>query len=346
MKLMDYIKDKILLLVLHAACMAALSVFLLITGNTASAIGLILIFWLLILFIWMTADYIGRRTFFKKAENVLEQVDQRYLLGELLPESVRLEDRLYRSLIRRSNKSVIERLRYMEDEQRQYQEYIEAWVHEIKAPITGISLVCENARGGAPMNAETIQTIAMENRRIENCVDVVLYYARAGAVYKDYLIRRTSLAQIAAQVLAENRLYLIQNHVSAKLQGDAVVYTDEKWIAFILNQMILNSVKYSENAPRLIISMEQTKQGASLVLEDHGTGIPENEISRIFEKGFTGSNGREQKRATGMGLYLCKTLCEKLGIVISARSEVGKGTQMKLFFPVSRLIREARDPMC
>lgn len=113
-------------------------------------------------------------------KEMMEQIDQRYLLGELMPDSVHLEDQIYRELIRKSNKSVIERIRAIEDEKKEYREYIESWVHEIKAPITGIDLMCENHK-------ETLtRRIALENRKIENYVDMALYYARSDEVYQDY----------------------------------------------------------------------------------------------------------------------------------------------------------------
>lgn len=146
MKLLDFLRDKSLLLLLHLVCMCVTMGFLSMTGYGKANIILILIFWIMLLFIWLLATYLQRRKYFREMEQILEKVNQRYLLGELLPDSFRLEDRLYREMIRKSNKSVIERIRQMEDEWRDYREYIESWVHEIKAPITSISLLCENRR--------------------------------------------------------------------------------------------------------------------------------------------------------------------------------------------------------
>lgn len=340
MKLSEFLKDKILILLLNLVCLLLLSSFLRMCGNSESVIILIQIIWLLILGIWVFTEYLRRRAFFKKADCILQQTDQQYLLGELLPKSHRLEDQLYRDMIRRSNKSVIERINEIEDDRNAYQEYIETWVHEIKAPITGIALICENQRGSG---IQEFHTVAMENRRIENYVNMVLYLARSKDVYKDYLIQKYNLAEITSHVLASNRLYLIQNHVSAEIIGDAVVYTDEKWISFILDQIILNSVKYSGENPQIRFEIVKKEAGVILSVQDNGTGIPDNEIGRIFDKGFTGSNGRTHERSTGMGLYLCKVLCGKLGIDISAHSEKNHGTRMELFFPVSTYVPERRQ---
>ena len=258
------------------------------------------------------------------------KMDQRYLLGELMPASHRLEDQLYRDLIRISNKSVIERIRQIEDEQKEYREYIESWVHEIKAPITGIDLMCENDKN------DSTRRIRLENQKIENYVDMALYYARSDEVYKDYVIRKTDLQEIAAEVLKKNKLCLIQSRVQAEIDCGDSAYTDRKWITFILNQLVLNSTKYRrEEGARIWISTAKYGHGVRLTVRDNGIGIREEELDRIFEKGFTGSNGRKRERSTGMGLYLCERLCQKLGIVIDVKSREQEGTEMILEFPVS-----------
>ena len=181
--------------------------------------------------------------------------------------------------------------------------------------------------------------IGLENQRIENDVDMVLYYARMEKVYKDYMIEETDLGKAASEILMKNKYYLISNGVRGEVECPDLAYTDKKWIIFILNQLVLNSVKYkSENPkvhPYIHIYTERYGHGVRLIVEDNGTGIREEEMSRIFEKGFTGSNGRNGKKSTGMGLYLCRRLCEKLGIAIEAESVRGEGTKMILTFPVS-----------
>ena len=330
MRMVEYVKDKILLLVLHMLCMLLLAGFLHGTGYSKEYICLILLGWLGILGCWFVYGYFNRKCYFQKMKEILDQVDQRYLLGELMPESYRLEDRLYRDMIRRSNKSVIDRIRVVEDQQKDYREYIESWVHEIKAPITSIALMCENHKDNLT------RQIHLENQKIENYVDMALYYARSESVYKDYVIQETDFQEIAVVVLNRNKQYLIQNRVQAEVDCKDVAYTDKKWIAFILNQLILNSAKYrKEEGGYIQIRTKRYSGGIRLLVIDDGIGIREEDMPRIFEKGFTGSNGRMQERSTGMGLYLCKKLCQNLGIGIYAESEEGKGTKMTLEFPVS-----------
>lgn len=333
MRLSEYLRDKILILLLHLLCMMFLMGFFYITGYSKSASALVLVFWWIILVLWILTGYFRRKKYFEQVWHILENIDQRYLLGELLPSSPYLEDRIYKELIQRSNKSVIERIRKIEDEQRDYRDYIESWVHEIKAPITSIQLTCENHKD------EVTRQISLENQRIENDVDMVLYYARMEKVYKDYMIEKTDLGRVASEILMKNKYYLIRNGVCGEVNCLDDVYTDRKWISFILNQLVLNSVKYKSEDPKVLpcirIYTEKYAHGVRLVVEDNGTGIREEEISRIFEKGFTGSNGRNGKKSTGMGLYLCRRLCGKLGIAIDAESVWKKGTKISLTFPIS-----------
>lgn len=337
MRATEYLKDRALLLLLHLICMCLLAVFLRLTGYPWDYCALILVCWAVFLSVWLAVQFFSRRDYFRKMEQILEHLDQRYLLGELMPESFRLEDGLYRTLIRKSNKSVIERIRKIEQEQKEYREYIESWVHEIKAPITAIALNCENHRD------ERSRYVLVENRKVEDHVDMALYYARSDAVYKDYMIARTSLQETAENVMTQHKYYLIQRRIQAEVDCPDEVFTDEKWIGFILNQLVLNSAKYGRDDGGYIrITTEVQKGGVLLKVKDNGVGIPKEEIPRIFEKGFTGTNGRETERSTGMGLYLCRKLCEKLGIGIRAVSKEGEGTEMILEFPLSSYLADYR----
>lgn len=317
--------------------MAFLLCFLGATGYPRDNILLILTGWCGVLGVSQCISYVKKKRYFQEMSEILEGADKRYLLGELMPEPICLEDRLYREMIRLSNKSVIEEIRAVEKERKEYREFIESWVHEIKAPITSIALICENHR------AENMTQISLLNQKIENYVEQALYYARADEVYKDYMIQETDLQRTVSEVLMRNKYLLLQNQVCAEADCCHKVYTDEKWIAFILNQLILNSVKYRrESGVCIKIGTEAYSGGIRLTVRDNGAGIREEELSRIFEKGFTGSNGRKQERSTGMGLYLCRILCEKLGISIRAHSVEGEGTEISLEFPVGEFYRILR----
>lgn len=335
MNIISFLKDRLLLFLLHFGCMMVLGGFLLATGYSGDALLLILICWLLVLLVWIIYEYRKRKHYFSKMEAVLAQIDQRFLLGELMPFSERLEDRIYREMIRKSNQSVIEKIHAAEETKNDYREYIESWVHEIKAPITSVALMCENHK------SDVTRSISKENAKIENYVDMALYYARSDEVYKDYIIQETDLGAVAAEVAGRNKYYFIQNGMQVEIDCKDHVCTDRKWIAFILNQILQNSLKYRRETDALIrIYTERGAKSVWLIIEDNGVGIRQEEISRIFEKNFTGTNGRSHERSTGMGLYLCEKLCAKLGIGIHAESEEHVGTKMVLEFAVNTYFYE------
>ena len=333
MKFWDYCKDRAGVLLANAAGLLVLSVYLLLLNTTGTAVFLIDVVWISVLAVWLLVRWHFRRKYFQEIFDTLEGLDQRYLIAEVMRPAPGLEDRLYWEILRKSNKSVIEKIRKMENSQREYKEYIESWIHEVKTPITAAHLICENHKDGYT------RQIMTELDEIGNEVEKVLYYARMERVDRDYLIRPVSLRIIVLSAVRGEKRHLIRcgMQIDLDIDEDISVSTDEKWVEFILKQIFSNSMKYRrETEAKIRIRTEEGPMQKSLIIEDNGCGIPEEEIGRIFDKGFTGSNGRtEDSHATGMGLYLCSRLCRKLGLGISCESEKGKYTRMILTFPDS-----------
>lgn len=328
MKLIDYLKDKILIILLNISSLFILNIFLVSVGNTVSTIIIISIAWIFILSIYFGVEYYRRSKFFKKIYDTIESLDKKYLISELIENSYRLEDKKYKNILYKSNKSVIERINALEDEQKDYKDYIESWVHEIKIPITTMELICENNKN------EITRKIQSELSKIDNFVEIILYYARLDKVYKDYIIKEIDLEEAIYEAILKNKTYFIQNKMAIEVNCSHTVFSDKKWIVFIINQILINSTKYKkEDIGKIKIYTEAINDGVKLYIEDDGIGISKNEINRIFDKGFTGTNGRKNNKSTGMGLYLCKKLCDKLGIEISAESKINEYTKIILLFP-------------
>ena len=211
--------------------------------------------------------------------------------------------------------------------QEDYKDYIELWIHEIKIPIAASKMVIENNR-----NTVT-KSIDEELDKVENYIEQALFYARSNTVEKDYYIKNNNLKEIVNEAIRKNKNILIQEKISINIYDlDIEVKTDSKWIVFILNQLIQNSVKYKkqEGIAEIEIYAKQGKENVILFVKDNGIGIKKGEIERVFEKGFTGTNGRiSNKKSTGIGLYLCKKLCDKLGIAIELDSVEFEGTRSK-----------------
>ena len=138
--------------------------------------------------------------------------------------------------------------------------------------------------------------------------------------------------------IADSKYLLRKNHVTVEVEDDGkIAYMDDKWVRFILNQIISNAVKYRTDQPSLRFSTAQKHNQVILSVEDNGIGIPQSDLPRVFEKGFTGQNGRTVHSSTGIGLYLCKRLCDKLGIGLSVCSQ-GNGTSVSLIFPINDFV--------
>ncbi len=184
---------------------------------------------------------------------------------------------------------------------------------------------------------EVTKSIDEELNKVEDYIEQALFYARSNTVEKDYYIKKSNLKDIVNETIKKNKSTLIQNKMLINIHDlNETVHTDSKWTQFILNQIIQNSVKYKkqDNNSEIEIYSKQSKENVVLYIKDNGIGIKKGEITRVFEKGFTGTNGRLQnKKSTGIGLYLCKKLCDKLGIAIELNSVQNEGTEVRLVFP-------------
>jgi len=186
---------------------------------------------------------------------------------------------------------------------------------------------------------EVTKSIDEELRKIENYTEQALFYARSNTVEKDYYIKKVVLKEVVNDSIKKNKNILIHEKILVNVHDlEVEVYIDNKWIEFILNQIIQNSIKYKKENRNLEIEIyaKTGKENVVLYIKDNGIGIKQGELTRVFEKGFTGTNGRLiGKKSTGIGLYLCKKLCIKLGITIKLNSVQNVGTEIQLIFPKS-----------
>ena len=216
--------------------------------------------------------------------------------------------------------------------QEDYKEYIELWIHEIKIPIATSKLIIENNKN------EITKSIDEELDEIENYTEQALFYARSNTVNKDYVVTKSNLKEIVNGAILKSKRVLLSNKISIELNDlEKEVFTDSKWATFIINQIIQNSIKYSKKEDKKIqLYAKSNNENIILYIKDNGIGIKKGEITRVFEKGFTGENGRIiNKKSTGIGLYLCKKLCDKLGLGIELNSEKDIGTEVRIIFPKS-----------
>ncbi len=336
MKFKTFIKDKFIQICLILFSLFTIEIFLMIYP-----IGKFLKIYiptciLSFYFASIIIEYINKNRYYKKIFKLLYELDDKYFINEITEKPNFVEGEVMNEILEEVNKSMIENVNKYKYSLEDYKEYIEMWIHEIKLPIATSKMIVENNKN------EVTKSINEEIDKIENYVEQALFYARSNTVEKDYYIRKTSFSEIVNEVILKNKSFMLEDKVSVNLHDlNLSVNTDSKWIVFILNQIIQNSIKYKKLNENLEIEIyaNEGKENAILYLKDNGMGIKQGEVPRVFEKGFTGTNGRIiNKKSTGIGLFLCKKLCDKLGILISISSEENIGTEAKLVFPNSSYI--------
>lgn len=221
---------------------------------------------------------------------------------------------------------------------REYREYIETWIHEVKTPLQAIGLIAENHPG------EVARAVVQQVDNTEKLVDQALFYARVSNLSDDYVLKERSLEQLVKAAVKSRMRNLIEVKATITMDGlNRQVLCDGKWVVFIIGQIIDNAIKYRDPAKdglTVEFSAQTLHPGASdeetlLHIKDNGVGISQADLGRIFAKGFVGENGRvhADERSTGIGLYLVDKMCRKMNLSLSATSKSGQFTQLTLGFP-------------
>lgn len=211
----------------------------------------------------------------------------------------------------------------MEEAQAEQTEYYTMWVHQIKTPISVMRLALQS---GGDVNA----VLEQELFKIERYAEMVLHYVKIGNLASDLVIKDYPLEEIVRQSIKKYATLFIYKKIAVCVEPmDVSVLTDSKWLSFICEQILSNAIKYTPPGGKITVFAEKN----TLVIEDTGIGIRPEDLSRVFEKGYTGYNGRLDKRASGIGLYLAKKVADALAIKIQLASKVGTGTKVTLRFP-------------
>ncbi len=273
------------------------------------------------------SDFVNYKESYKKL-NFLEQ----NILNDLeaLPKSLDIRIDYYHKIIEK----LYEELEKLTQENRQKNtdmvDYYSMWVHQIKTPIAAMNFLLDNE--------EVDQKILQQELfKIERYVEMVLTYIRLDSISSDYVITKINLDEVVKDTVKKYASLFINKKIKLNyVSHETMVISDKKWLSFAFEQILGNSVKYSSTGGEITIETFENK----LVIEDKGIGIKEEDLPRIFEKGFTGFNGRYEKKSSGLGLYLCKKTLDKLGHHIEISSTVGKGTRVEITFPKEDTLRD------
>lgn len=271
----------------------------------------------LVLFIEFVSDFLR----FRKRHQLLSHIQEEILnTDENLPQAANLLEEDYQILIR----NLFQKKAAIETQALQKQEdmlsYYTMWVHQIKTPIAAMRLLLQES-GGEHRGLEG------ELFRVEEYVEMVLCYLRLGSTTTDYRFYEYDLDKILRQAVRKYAPLFIRKKIA--LQYEPVhftVLTDEKWLLFVVEQVLSNALKYTASGS-ITVAFHAP---ATLSIRDTGIGIAPEDLPRIFECGFTGCNGRLDKKSTGIGLYLCRRICKNLGHNIGATSQIGQGTEIQI----------------
>lgn len=327
MKLKDYIKDNIINITIYLVTLIILFLFfriLKLSTETFICTYIILFLCGILLFFY---NYNRKRKFYNELTKQLENLDKKYIITELIEKPNFLEGQIFYNSLYEINKTMNEEIKKYKLSLEEFKEYIEMWVHEVKLPLSSILLMT--------YKKDDISKVIEPTKRIENFVKQVLYYTRSENVEKDYIIKECDLRDIVSKVIKKNKEIFILEKIEIKLENldNKNVLSDSKWLEFIINQIISNSLKYVDKEKSVItITSSETEKNIVLKVQDNGIGIPKSDIKKVFDKSFTGENGRKIQTSTGMGLYIAKQLCEKLGHKIEIESEQNKYTSVFITF--------------
>ena len=273
------------------------------------------------------SDFVNYRESYKKLKflekNILNDLED-------LPKSLDIRIDYYHKIIEK----LYEELEKLTQENRQKNtdmvDYYSMWVHQIKTPIAAMNFLLDNEE----INRKILQ---QELFKIERYVEMVLTYIRLDSISSDYVITKINLDEVVKDSVKKYATIFINKKIKLNyVSHETMVISDKKWLSFAFEQILGNSVKYSGTGGEITIETCENK----LVIEDNGIGIKEEDLPRIFEKGFTGFNGRYEKKSSGLGLYLCKKTLDKLGHHIEISSKVGEGTRIEITFPKEDTLRD------
>lgn len=294
----------------------------------------------MIIIITVLAGFLGYSSKVKALSNALERPVEEQAQ---LPEATDDVEILYHRLLENQSIARSESESSAAIRQSQMRDYYSMWVHQIKTPISAMKLLLEAEReelGQLICDDEQSQCLLSDNMdsfedelfRIEEYVSMALQYQRVSSTENDFVLEKVSVDGVIRDTIKKYAKIMIRRHIGMNYSGTVQeVYTDGKWLAFMLEQILSNAIKYTPQGGVTIETAEE-KDRFFITIKDTGIGIKAEDLPRVFEKGYTGYNGHADKKATGIGLYLCRQMADKLGHTIRMESEIGKGTKVWIGF--------------
>ncbi len=336
MKLRKYLRDKWIEIVAYTLFGVLMGLLLVAFVVNDELIWLFIVLYIMLVGFNLTWDFMRKKYFYDMLISHTEQLDKKYLVLETVEQPQFYEGELLYQTLYDVNKSMCEHVKEYQVSLNDFKEYLEMWVHEAKLPIASMLLMCHNGIDG------DTEKLITQLRRLDAYTEQVLYYVRCEHTQSDYLIKEIVLNRLVGNSVRHNREDLLANKVDIEVNNlGMTVMTDSKWMEFVLNQLISNAIKYRKMQGQAKLSFWAEEMDDKIVLHimDNGIGIADSDLGRVFQKAYTGENGRKRAKSTGMGLYIAKKLCDSLGHAIEIESTVNEGTDVKITFVRNELYK-------
>lgn len=334
MNIKVYIKNSVIKIWYFISIFTVLNLILLTSTQIDASISDIIYMDFLIIVIslfFITLDYYKFKSGFGEIYKALERGDK---VDSFLPEVKSYELRLIDSIVKAKNQEMEENIQQLKDLLDEVNDYITKWVHEIKIPIAVCELISDKIEeADCDSITGTSEELRVEIERIKFLINQVLYTSRSSSYSEDLQVEEVSIKKVIHNMVKRNAVFFIAKSIEIQLDNiDFKVMTDEKWASYIMDQIINNACKYANKEGKILICGVEDEKSVRISIRDNGMGICEKDIRRIFDKGFTGENGRKTSKSTGMGLYLSKKMADKLSHDIFVKSEQGSFTEFTICF--------------
>lgn len=330
-----FAKDQAASIALALACAASIGAAVKVLGCPGQAAAVLACTVLIFAAAALAVSYLRKRGFYREVEHILANGENAYYLPDVIERPRFFDGRLLYDACDDVAKADAALLTAEREAAAKSREYVELWTHEVKTPIAATRLTLSHMHGADAL------AIKQEIERIEVACERALYSSRVTSLARDYSIREVSLERICKSACKDLANLLIQSgvHPVFALDDAETVFADEQWTRFVVKQIVSNSAKYAASSITFsskAVGCDTPHGRVDLIIEDDGCGIALEELPSIFERGFSGSNGRLEGRSTGMGLYLAAEVCRAMGAGLQATSAPGAGTTMTLSFPLDR----------
>lgn len=331
MKFIDYVEEKIWFIIFQIIVVFLITIYFKLFGLPTNALIILDLIWGFITVTYVIVSYLFEKKEYENIVSIVDRLDEKYLIAEILKRPKNFKNKAFYYALKKACKSMNDKIVDLETNLKEYRDYVESFVHEVKTPISAISLACDNKED---------KLIKTQIKKIDNIVEQMLFYARSDSVEKDYFVKKVLLEDVVHTVIMDYMDTLMQKKISLDVYNlKNYVYIDEKWITFIICQVLQNSIKYVNKPDKVIkIHSEENKNNVVLTIEDNGEGIFDYDLPRVFDYGFTGTD-RQKQYSTGIGLYLCKKLCDKMNLQIKIESKIKIFTRVKIIFPKNSLYK-------